>query len=175
MSIAIPVFWVAEQAAKLGLNVLLAGQAGDELFGGYRRYLGDYEAHGLAGLQARLYEDVASSHLVNFERDHKVCAFHGLELRMPFADWEVIELALSLPSRLKIASPKDELRKRVLRRAAKDLGVPKFMSEKPKKAIQYTTGVNQAVRKLAKKEGLTVREYLEEAFRKIQRELNQSG
>jgi asparagine synthase (glutamine-hydrolysing) len=175
VSIATPVFWVAEQAAKLGLSVLLAGQGGDELFGGYKRYLGDYEEHGLAGLQTRLYKDVASSHLVNFQRDNKVCAFHKLELRMPFADWRVIELALSLPTRLKVASPKDELRKRVLRQTARNLGIPRFISEKPKKAIQYTTGVNHAIRKLAKKEGLTVREYLEEAFRKTCRELNENG
>ena len=175
VSIATPVFWVAEQAAKLGLSVLLAGQGGDELFGGYRRYLEDYEAYGVAGLQQRLYKDVMSSHVVNFQRDNKVCAFHKLELRMPFADWEVIELALSLPVRLKIASPKDELRKRVLRQTAKNLAIPEFISEKPKKAIQYTTGVNQAIKRLAKKEGLTMREYLEDAFRKTCRELNESG
>ena len=175
VSIATPVFWVAEQAAKLGLSVLLAGQGGDELFGGYKRYLEDYKEHGLAGLQTRLYKDVMSSHLMNFQRDNKVCAFHKLELRMPFADWGVIELALSLPTRLKIASPKDELRKRVLRQTAKNLAIPEFISEKPKKAIQYTTGVNQAIKKLAKKEGLTVREYLEEAFRKTCPELNENG
>jgi asparagine synthase (glutamine-hydrolysing) len=172
VSVAIPVFWVAEQAAKLRLSVLLAGQGGDELFGGYKRYLRDYEEYGLAGLQKRLYRDVMSSHLVNFQRDNKVCAFHKMELRMPFADWGVIKLALSLPTRLKVASPKDELRKRVLRQTAKDLGIPRFISEKPKKAIQYTTGVNHAIKRLAKKEGLTVREYLEEAFRKACRELN---
>jgi asparagine synthase (glutamine-hydrolysing) len=175
VSIATPVFWVAEQAAKLGLSVLLAGQGGDELFGGYKRYLEDYEEYGLAGLQTRLYKDVMSSHVMNFQRDNKVCAFHKLELRMPFADWGVIKLALSLPARLKIASPRDELRKRVLRQAAKNLAIPEFISEKPKKAIQYTTGVNQAIKRLAKKEGLTVREYLEEVFRKTCLELNENG
>jgi asparagine synthase (glutamine-hydrolysing) len=175
VSIATPVFWVAEQAAKLGLSVLLAGQGGDELFGGYKRYLEDYEEYGLAGLQTRLYKDVMSSHVMNFQRDNKVCAFHKLELRMPFADWGVIKLALSLPARLKIASPRDELRKRVLRQAAKNLAIPEFISEKPKNAIQYTTGVNQAIKRLAKKEGLTVREYLEEVFRKTCLELNENG
>jgi len=175
VSIATPVFWVAEQAAKLGLRLLLTGQGGDELFGGYKRYLDDYEEYGLAGLQTRLYEDVMSLHIVNFHRDSKVCAFHKLELGMPFADWGVIELALSLPVRLKIASPKDELRKRVLRQTAKNLAIPDFVSEKPKKAIQYSTGVNQAIKRLAKKEGLTMREYFEAAFAKTCRELNENG
>jgi asparagine synthase (glutamine-hydrolysing) len=165
-SIATPIFWVAEQAARLGLRVLMAGQGGDELFGGYKRYLEDYEKHGTSGLQNRLYRDVISLHTKNFQRDNKVCAFHKLELRMPFADWGVIRLALSLPVGLKIVSPTDELRKRVLRQTAKILAIPDFISEKPKRAIQYTTCVNQAIKKLAKKEGSTVREYIEEIFKK---------
>lgn len=163
-SIATPIFWVAEQSAKLGFNVLLAGQGGDELFGGYHRYLEDYARHGLVGLQKKLYQDVVSSHESNFQRDNKVCAFHKVELRMPFADWKVIQLALDMPADLKIASSKDALRKRVLRLTARKLGLPKFITEKTKKAIQYTTGVNQAIRKLAKKEGLTLREYVEKVF-----------
>ena len=166
VSIAIPIFWVAEQTAKLGFRVLMTGQGGDELFGGYHRYLEDYARHGLDGLQRRLYQDVVSSPESNFQRDNKVCTFNKVKLRLPFADWDVIQLALSLPANLKIASPKDELRKRVLRKAAKKLGIPKFITEKTKKAIQYTTGVNQAMRKLAKKEGLTLRKYVEKAFSK---------
>ena len=37
--IAVPFFWLAETASKLGFPVLLAGQGADELFGGYQRYL----------------------------------------------------------------------------------------------------------------------------------------
>jgi len=165
-SIAIPIFWVAEQSAKLGCHILMAGQGGDELFGGYHRYLGDYARQGLIGLQRRLYQDVVSSHESNFQRDNKVCAFHRVELRLPFADWDIIQLALSLPPNLKIASPNDLLRKRVLRQTARKLGIPKSIAEKPKKAIQYTTGVNRAMRKLAKKEGLTLRKYVEKTFLK---------
>ena len=171
-SIGIPMFWVAEQSAKLGLHVLMAGQGGDELFGGYYRYLEDYSRHGLAGVQRRLYRDVISSCESNFQRDNKVCAFHKVELRMPFIDWEVIQLALSVPAELKIASAKDTLRKRVLRYAAKKLGIPELITRKPKKAIQYTTGVNRAIKKLAKKEGLTLRRYVEKTFEKAYKKLD---
>lgn len=171
-SIAIPLFWIAEQVARLGLRVLMTGQGGDELFGGYARYLGDYEAHGLEGLQGRLYQDVLSSHEVNYQRDNKVCIFHKVEVRMPFSSLKVIELALSFPVGLKVVSPKDELRKRVLRQAAENIGVPRFVSERPKKAIQYTTGVSQALKKLAKKEDLTVREYVESVFKQVYCEPN---
>ncbi len=165
-SIAIPMFWVAEQSAKLGIRVLMVGQGSDELFGGYQRYLDDYEKHGLVGVQEKLFQDVVSSHESNFQRDNKVCAYNGVELRAPFADWNLIQLALSLSADLKITSTKDVLRKRVLRQMARNLGLPKFIIERPKKAIQYTTGVNHALRKLAKRENLTLRRYVEEVFLK---------
>lgn len=163
-SIAIPIFWVAEQSAKLGIHVLLAGQGGDELFGGYHRYLEDYAKRGSTGLQKRLFQDVVSCPEVNFQRDNKICAFHKVELRLPFADWDVIKLALSIPANLEIFSPQDMLRKRALRHTARKLGIPKFIVEKPKRAIQYTTGVTPAMQKLAKREGLTLRKYVEKEF-----------
>jgi len=172
VSIGIPMFWVAKQSAKLDLHILMAGQGGDELFGGYYRYLEDYAKHGLAGVRRRLYRDVISSFESNFQRDNKVCAFHKVELRLPFIDWEVIRLALSVPAELKIASLKDTLRKRVLRYAAKKLGIPELITQKPKKAIQYTTGVNRAIKKLAKEEGLTPWRYMEKAFEKAYRKLD---
>lgn len=172
VSIAIPTYWAAEQSAKRGLRVMLSGQGGDELFGGYHRYLADYSQGGLDGLQKTLYRDVVSSYKSNFERDNKACAFHKVELRMPLVDWNVVQLALRIPPSLKIQSPHDLLRKRVLRQTAKRLGLPKLIAEKPKKAIQYTTGVNQALRTLAKTEGLTPRKYIEETFLKTFRMLN---
>ncbi len=164
-SIGIPMFWVAEHTAKLGLHVLLTGFGGDELFGGYHRYLEDFLQHGLAGVEKKLYRDVLSFSEMNLPRDNKVCAFHKVEPRMPFIDGDVIQLALSVPAELKITASNDWLRKRVLRYAAKRLGIPKFISEKPKKAIQYATGVSQAMKSLAKKEGLTLRRYVEKSFR----------
>jgi asparagine synthase (glutamine-hydrolysing) len=165
-SIALPLFWVAEQAARLGQPVLMTGQGVDELFGGYARYLGDYEQHGPPGLRKRIYKDVVSSHAVNLERDDKICAFHKVELRTPFNGLGVIQLALSFPSELSIVSPTDELRKRVFRQVARNLKLPESMSERPKKAIQYMTGVSSALKKIAGKEKLTLHQYVETVFKK---------
>jgi len=165
-SIAIPFYWVAEVTSKVKCKVLFAGQGSDELFGGYQRYLRDY-AHSAATLRNVIYSDVASAYETNFQRDVQVCSFHGVELRLPFTDPKVANFALSLPLNLKIESPEDVLRKRVLRQVAKNLGIPAFIVDKTKKAIQYATGVNKALTKLSKKEGLNLNEYIKEIFQKV--------
>jgi asparagine synthase (glutamine-hydrolysing) len=166
-SIAIPFYWTAENTLKLGCNVLLAGQGGDELFGGYQRYLKDYAQFGVEAVQNNMYRDVARCYETNFQRDNQVCSFHKVELRLPFVDRDFVHFSLGLPLSLKIESAEDRLRKRVLRQVAQNLGIPMFIANKTKKAIQYTTGVNKAIKKLAKRKGLTSRKYVEKIFREV--------
>lgn len=175
VGVAIPFFWTAEIASKTGCRVLLAGQGGDELFGGYRRYLAELDQKGAEALQKILYQDVVSSYKTNFQRDQPVCAFHKIELRLPFIDREVVNLALSLPLKLKIESVEDQLRKRVLRKVAENLKIPNFIVNRTKKAVQYSTGVNKALKKLAKSEGLTVSGYLNQLFYKTYPDLEASS
>ena len=165
--IAVPIFLTAQKASEDGHKVLLTGQGGDELFGGYWRYLRILKEKGAEILQEKLYLDVVNSYLNNFERDEKLCSFHKIELRLPFADSQLIEYALKLPLNMKISSEKDELRKMVLRKAAEKLGLPKSIAYRKKKAIQYSTGVAQLLRHLAKKKGLSLRDYITEIFNEL--------
>jgi len=167
VSVALPFFWTAEVASKLDCPVLLAGQGADELFGGYQRYLAEYAKNDAEKVEETLFNDTAISYETNFQRDEPVCAFHKVELRLPFVDTKVVRVALSLPFNLKIESAQDSLRKRVLRQAAKNLGIPSSIADKPKKAIQFATGVDKALEKLAKKEGLTKRSYINKIFREV--------
>jgi len=145
----------------------LAGQGADELFGGYHKYLNEYARGGVEAVEKSMFHDLVMSNETNFQRDNPVCTFHRVELRLPFIDHEVVRFALSLPVNLKIKSPEDSLRKRVLRSAAQDMGIPSFVTEKTKKAVQYTTGLDRALRELARRKGLTQRDYVKQVFEEI--------
>lgn len=170
-SIGIPVFWTAEEASRMEFRVMLAGQGADELFGGYKRYLNDYIQYGEESVQKTIFNDIAGMYENNFERDSKICNFHNVELRLPFATHQLARFAASLPLQLKIESPKDMLRKTVLRKGAEDIGLPRFIVKKPKRAIQYATGVNKVIKKLAKKKGYSTREYLQKTFQTVFKEI----
>jgi asparagine synthase (glutamine-hydrolysing) len=167
VGVAIPFFWTAEAASKKGCKVLLAGQGADELFGGYHRYLSDFRLGGAQALQKSIFHDVALSYETNFQRDEPVCAIHGIDLRLPYVDREVVHFALSLPTNMKIDSADDSLRKRVLRQVARNLGIPDFVVNRPKKAVQYATGVDKALKELAHRKGLTKQSYVKQVFMKV--------
>jgi asparagine synthase (glutamine-hydrolysing) len=163
-SIGVPFYWTAEKAAKADFKVLLAGQGADELFGGYQRYVNEYLLHGEDAVRKTMFNDVVRVHESNIERDVKICRFHDVELRLPFASYQIAEFALALPMELKIERKADSLRKLVLRRVSENIGLPASITEKPKKAVQYATGINAALKKIAKKQKATVREYVNNLF-----------
>ena len=163
-SIGLPFYWVAEKAAEASFKVLLAGQGADELFGGYQRYVNQCCQDGNEKAGKTMFTDVVNISKSNLERDLKICSFHDVELRLPFASFELAEFALGLPVELKIENKTDTPRKLVLRKMALDAGMPTSIVEKPKKALQYSTGINDSIKRLAKKNQKTVNEYISELF-----------
>jgi asparagine synthase (glutamine-hydrolysing) len=167
VSIGVPICWVAEKTAEMGIKALLAGQGADELFGGYKRYAVAYATHGEKKVEEMLFSDVLTVHETNLERDYKICNFHNVELRLPYLTYKLANFAANLPLKLKLKLPDDGMRKLVLRAAAKKLGLPKAVLERPKRAMQYATGVDKTLKKLAENENLSTRDYLKRSFQSV--------
>jgi asparagine synthase (glutamine-hydrolysing) len=168
-SVGLPFYWAAEKSAETGFPVMLAGQGADELFGGYRRYVNEYCKEGSEKVRRSMFHDVVRIHESNLERDLKITIFHDVELRLPFASFELAKFALSLPIECKIEQKPDTLRKLVLRKVALDAGVHRLIVDKPKKAVQYSTGINDAIKRIAKKHHKTVRAYVNELLQESKR------
>ncbi len=154
VSIAMPLYLASKNAHDDRLRVMLSGQGADELFAGYRRY----EAMPPPELESALKHDLDNIAENNLERDDAATMANSVELRVPYLDREVVELALRIAHELKI---KNGMRKYILRLAAIRL-LPEELALKEKKAAQYSSGIYSAIEKLARKNGFKgVREYLE--------------
>ncbi len=167
VSIAIPLYWAAQLASKSGIKILLCGQGSDELYGGYYKYSKVLDSNGRAALRAALRSSVLKSYEVNFERDDQTCSPFNIELRTPFANVDVIEFSLAIPSELKVRKGNDIMRKWVLRNLAKRLGLPEELAWRRKKAIQHGSGVEVGIRKLAKQSGLSAEAYLQKIHAEV--------
>jgi len=144
IGVAMPLYLASKAASADGYRVMFSGQGADELFAGYHRY-----RHLLAEgkLGEALRHDLENIYHVNLERDDAATMANSVELRVPFLDLRVIGVAMSIPAHLKIHGPEDELRKRILREAALEMGVPEYIAMRPKKAAQYGSGIDKVLRR----------------------------
>jgi len=168
IGVALPVMWAGKSAIKHSNRIFYSGCGSDELFGGYFKYIKKYTEFG-ERVKDIMYKDVAASHDVNYERDYKVCSNIGVELRLPFADLGLINFGLALPVEYKFSRNGSE-RKLLLRELARSKGLSECIVSRRKRAVQYSTGVNTALGNLAKKEGITLKEYLTNFFNRIKLE-----
>lgn len=152
---AIPVYAAVEMAREDGMKVMLTGQGPDELFGGYPWYRKIVEKDGYEVLEHYMREDIKNAYRETLERENKIGMAHGIELRYPFLDSKVIKVAMQIDSRLKVRSSDDKLGKYVHREAAKRLGVPVKLADRPKEAAQHGSGVHDVLLELAEKNGFT--------------------
>lgn len=171
VSIAMAIHWTAQAALENGRSVIMLGQGSDELFGGYKRFARILGERGVEACKEAISESIRGAHEVNYQRDEQAVSSLRAELRLPFATRRMKEFASRVPLTMKVRSSSDNLRKWILRDAAIKLGIPSAIALKPKKAIQHASGIEKAIRDIAKKHGLKPSAYLEQRFRLIKNHL----
>ena len=166
ISIAIPLFFLAKTARAHGIGACLTGQGADELFFGYKRYddLWRTQTKRDQLLQTE-WNDFREIGERNLERDDLIASYHGVELRHPYLDKSLVNFVLALPLESFFGS-EGFARKRILRFLAKEIKVKESIIDRKKTAIQYGTGVQKALKELARKENDSLSAYLTNMRRK---------
>ncbi len=133
--VSVPLF---RRVAELGIKVVLTGDGSDELFGGYPMY-------GQIGIQEqqRLFlHKLANLGRTELQRVDRTAMAHSVEVRVPFLDPAVVEVARRLPMSLKVAEGTE---KWILRQAfAGDL--PDYVRLRPKNPMSHSSGLHERAR-----------------------------
>jgi asparagine synthase (glutamine-hydrolysing) len=134
---AVPCYFTCKLATEY-VTVVLTGEGADELFAGYH-YMKHYPADGLNTEARRL---IAGLHNINLQRADRMGMYFSLELRVPFLDIALVDLAMKIPSALKIRDYRntgDRIEKWILRKAFEGTGyLPDEILWRYK--VQYTQG-----------------------------------
>jgi len=126
------------RAAELGIRVILTGDGSDELFGGYAMYRSTSPAQARRLFVHKL-ENLGRTELQRLDRAGLA---HGVEVRVPFLDPELVELAMRLPMRMKV---RDGIDKWILRQAFADV-LPYYIWSRPKSPMSHSSGLHERAR-----------------------------
>jgi asparagine synthase (glutamine-hydrolysing) len=134
---AVPCYFTCKLAAEY-VTVVLTGEGADEIFAGYH-YMKHYP---IDKLNREAKRCIGNLHNINLQRADRMGMLFSLELRVPFLDVAMVDLAMKIPPELKIKQSEnsgDMIEKWILRKAFEGTGyLPDDILWRYK--VQYTQG-----------------------------------
>ena len=133
--VSVPLF---RRIADAGIKVVLTGDGSDELFGGYSMY-----EQISPGQARRLFlHKLANLGRTELQRVDRTSMAAGVEVRVPFLDPVLVDLAMRLPTALKV---RDGTEKWILRQAFAGL-LPGYVRQRPKNPMSHASGLHERAR-----------------------------
>ncbi len=132
---SVPCYFTCKLAAEY-VTVVLTGEGADEIFAGYH-YMKNFPMHKINPEGRRNLGDL---HNINLQRADRMGMFYSLELRVPFLDTAMVDLAMKIPPELKIRDQNNaKIEKWILRKAFEGTDyLPEEILWRYK--VQYTQG-----------------------------------
>ena len=148
LSIALPEYFALKQIKRDKFKHVFCGQGADELFFGYdefKRLLEQKKSYkALELLREKKLENLFED---NLKRDFAIAKHFKLTLIAPYLNKDFANAALLFSAKENVFSKKDFLRKRILRKLAKEF-IPEKIANVRKKAIQYDSAFAKELKKL---------------------------
>ena len=139
-SLGIGYYLIFQRAAELGIKGIVTGQGPDILFAGYHKY------KQLSGVEL---ENQIQKDLILLETDKKrdgaMAAHFGITLLNPYLEQNFVDFSLTIPVDLKL---KNGVEKYFMREWGRSRGLPQEIVQRPKKAFQYSTGLQKKVSRM---------------------------
>ena len=138
-------YYVSKLAHSLGIETVVTANGIDELFCGYNAFREAFfggESQIMQVMDAKLDNELEMMKTVNV-----IASEFGVKILQPLLSTKFIEYAKSIPISEKIHDSEDLFRKHIIRKLAKDVGVPEVSYTKRKKALQYGTKIHRKLLK----------------------------
>ncbi len=149
----IGIYAAIDMASQDSIRLIFSGQGPDELWGGYKWYPKVLGKDGRQELCRRMWDDFTRVDIETLDRENKIAMAHGVELLFPYLDTDVVNVAMSVASELKVTSEEDYLGKHPHRQLAIKMGIPEEYANREKLAIQHGTGIHGVLDEIARKNG----------------------
>ena len=133
--VSVPLF---RRIASMGIKVVLTGDGSDELFGGYAMY----DQIEPAQVRRLFLHKLANLGRTELQRVDRTSMASGVEVRVPFLDPVVVDVAMRLPMTLKV---RDGTEKWILRQAFAGL-LPDYIRRRPKNPMSHASGLHERAR-----------------------------
>jgi len=138
-------YLLSKKAHESGYKIALCGEGSDEIFSGYGDFLKLDNESLCCDLSYKLTMDLHRTQLLRVDRTSM--AFQ-LEVRVPFLDKKVVELALSLPQKYKIGLLNNKkTTKFILREAFKEV-LPSYIYSRQKMTLMHGSGADKVNREV---------------------------